>query len=102
MTQSVVKEAIFTEILVDRGKNSYFHFKKKPIKMARNGRQGSPTQPQATGRRHRPDDTGMHGNTGAPSPAALKFWELTLYVSLIRDSVKIGKIRISETMLVFR
>ena len=36
-------------MLVDQGKNLYFHLEEKPLKMAGNGRQGSLTQPQATG-----------------------------------------------------
>ena len=74
MTQSVVKVAIFTEILVDRGKNSYFHFKKKPVK---NGAKWSAGVTNST-TGHRQTTQAVHGNASMSSPAALKFWELTL------------------------
>ena len=84
MTQYVANATIWKEIIVEEGK--LFH--KKPLKMARKGhvtsemaRKGHVIKGRttATGRRqHRPQATqAVHGNAGAPSPAALsKCWEL--------------------------
>ena len=94
MTQYVANATILKEIIVEQGTV----FPKNPLKLARKGhvisdmarkhhvtsemaRKGHVIKGRttATGRRqHRPQATqAVHGNAGAPSPAALsKCWEL--------------------------